>query len=115
MELFIFLGAFGKVQGGLPATSNSYPVGELAFSGLGQFSGSESQKHGLSKGAVTSPDGLSTTLSAGKVLEHDVGSSNTLADANKTAQVVFFSFSFHAPSFKMASVMRITVPFLGLL
>ncbi|KAA3454460.1 chromatin structure-remodeling complex protein SYD-like isoform X1 [Gossypium australe] len=80
-------GAFGKVQGLLPATSNSYPAGELPSSGPGQFSGSECQKHGLSKGSVASPDGLSTTLSAGKVLEHDGGSSNMLAEANKTAQV----------------------------
>ncbi|OMO77372.1 Glutamine-Leucine-Glutamine, QLQ [Corchorus olitorius] len=78
-------GSFGKVQGGLPATSNSYPA-EVAFSGLGQFSGSENQKHGFSKGSITSPDGLSTT-SAGKVLEQDGGSSNMLADANKMAQV----------------------------
>ncbi|KAL4298422.1 hypothetical protein GQ457_12G004980 [Hibiscus cannabinus] len=80
-------GAFGKAQGMPPATSNSYPAGELSSSGPGQFSGSESQKHGLSKGSVASPDGLSSTLSAGKVLEHDGGSSNMLADANKTAQV----------------------------
>ncbi|KAK8511250.1 hypothetical protein V6N12_033528 [Hibiscus sabdariffa] len=63
-------GAFAKAQGG-----------------PGQFSGSESQKHGLSKGSVASPDGLSTTLSAGKNLEHDGGSSNMFAYANKTAQV----------------------------
>ncbi|XWS39076.1 hypothetical protein CRYUN_Cryun18bG0019100 [Craigia yunnanensis] len=87
MHASLVSGAFGKVQGGLPATSNSYLAGELAFSGPGQFSGSESQKHGLSKGSVTSPDGLSTTLSAGKALEYDGGSSNMLADANKTAQV----------------------------
>ncbi|XP_007035456.2 PREDICTED: chromatin structure-remodeling complex protein SYD isoform X1 [Theobroma cacao] len=87
MHTALVSGAFGKVQGGLPATSNSYPSGELAFSGPGQFSGAESQKHGFSKGSVTSPDGLSTTLSAGKVLEHEGGSSNVLADANKIAQV----------------------------
>ncbi|XVF38622.1 hypothetical protein REPUB_Repub20aG0118300 [Reevesia pubescens] len=87
MHASIVPGAFGKVQGGLPATSNSYPAGELAFSGPGQFSGSESQKHGLSKVSAASPDGLSTTLSAGKVLEHDGGSSNMLADANKITQV----------------------------
>nr|KJB33147.1 hypothetical protein B456_006G257000 [Gossypium raimondii] len=80
-------GAFGKVQGLLPATSISYPAGELPSSGPGQFSSSECQKHGLSKGSVASPDGLSTTLSAGKVLEHDGGSSNMLAEANKAAQV----------------------------
>ncbi|KAL1154798.1 hypothetical protein V6Z11_A09G268200 [Gossypium hirsutum] len=65
----------------------SFVPGELPSSGPGQFSGSECQKHGLSKGSVASPDGLSTTLSAGKVLEHDGGSSNMLAEANKTAQV----------------------------
>ncbi|XP_022723174.1 chromatin structure-remodeling complex protein SYD-like isoform X3 [Durio zibethinus] len=49
--------------------------GELAFWHPGQLSGSESQKLGLSK------------LSAGKVLEHDGGSSNMLAGTNKIAQV----------------------------
>ncbi|KAL4387085.1 hypothetical protein GQ457_09G023060 [Hibiscus cannabinus] len=78
-------GSFGKVQG-LPVPSNSYNAGELTYSGSGQFSGSESQKHGLSKGSVASPDGSSSTLSAGKVLEHDGGSSNMLADVNKIAQ-----------------------------
>ncbi|XVF28426.1 hypothetical protein REPUB_Repub15cG0028400 [Reevesia pubescens] len=87
MHASLIPGAFGKVQGGLPAASNSYPAGELAFSGPSQFSGSENQKHGLSKGSVASPDGLTTTLSAGKVLEHDGGSSNMLSDANKIAQV----------------------------
>ncbi|XP_022760477.1 chromatin structure-remodeling complex protein SYD-like isoform X2 [Durio zibethinus] len=87
MHASLVPGGFGKVQGGLPATSNTYPAGELVFPGSGQFSGSESQKHGLSKGSAGSPDGLSATLSAGKVLEHDRGSSNMLADANKIAQV----------------------------
>ncbi|XVE65684.1 hypothetical protein DITRI_Ditri08aG0019500 [Diplodiscus trichospermus] len=86
MHASLISGAFGKVQG-LAAASNSYPVGELAFPGPGQFSGSESQKHGLSKGSITSPEVLSTTLSAGKVMEHDGGSSSMSADANKAAQV----------------------------
>ncbi|KAL1148324.1 hypothetical protein V6Z11_A10G118400 [Gossypium hirsutum] len=85
MHASLMPGSFGKVQGGLSAPSN-YHAGELAYSGLGQFSGSENQKHGLSKSSVASPDGSSSTLSAGKVLEHDGGSSNMLGDVNKIAQ-----------------------------
>ncbi|KAB2061815.1 hypothetical protein ES319_A10G111400v1 [Gossypium barbadense] len=85
MHASLMPGSFGKVQGGLSASSN-YHAGELAYSGLGQFSGSENQKHGLSKSSVASPDGSSSTLSAGKVLEHDGGSSNMLGDVNKIAQ-----------------------------
>ncbi|XVE82038.1 hypothetical protein DITRI_Ditri15bG0114600 [Diplodiscus trichospermus] len=81
MHASLVSGAFPKVQGGLPNSSNSYPVGDLAFSGPGQFSGSETQKHVLSKGSITSHDGLSTTLSAGKVLEHDgVGRQNSASE-----------------------------------
>lgn len=106
----------------MPATSNSYPAGELLSSGPGQFSVSESQKHGLCKGSVESPDGLATTLSAGKVLEHDGGSSNMLAEANKTAQVVTMAFPpFHALIFiflffkvTIAQIVKITMLFLGL-
>ncbi|KAK8276260.1 hypothetical protein V6Z12_D10G187200 [Gossypium hirsutum] len=85
MHASLMPGSFGKVQGGLSAPSN-YHAGELAYSGSGQFSGSENQKHGLSKSSVASPDGSSSTLSAGKVLEHDGGSSNMLGDVNKIAQ-----------------------------
>ncbi|XP_039058330.1 chromatin structure-remodeling complex protein SYD-like [Hibiscus syriacus] len=85
MHASVIPGSFGKVQG-LAAPSNSYNVGELAYSDSGQFNGSESQKHGLSKSSVASPDGLSSTLSAGKVLERDGGSPNMLADVNKIAQ-----------------------------
>lgn len=74
----------------------NYHAGELAYSGSGQFSGSESQKHGLSKSSVASPDGSSSTLSAGKVLEHDGGSSNMLGDVNKIAQVLILFSSLHA-------------------
>ncbi|TYI61650.1 hypothetical protein E1A91_D10G188300v1 [Gossypium mustelinum] len=85
MHASLMPGSFGMVQGGLSAPSN-YHAGELAYSGSGQFSGSENQKHGLSKSSVASPDGSSSTLSAGKVLEHDGGSSNMLGDVNKIAQ-----------------------------
>lgn len=102
-----FSGAFSKVHGGLPVTSTSYPMGELGFSGPVQFSGSEHQKHGLAKVAVTSPsektveghffpsnqvDDLPTSLSAGKVLENDAGSSSIFADANMIVQVLPFIF-----------------------
>ncbi|KAA3480994.1 chromatin structure-remodeling complex protein SYD-like isoform X2 [Gossypium australe] len=85
MHASLMPGSFGKVQGGLSAPSN-FHARELAYSGSGQFSGSENQKHGLSKSSVASPDGSSSTLSAGKVLEHDGGSSNMLGDVNKIAQ-----------------------------
>jgi hypothetical protein len=51
-----FLGAFGKVQGGMAIAPSSYPVVESGFSIPMRFSGS---------------------------LEHEGGSSNMLVDANK--------------------------------
>ncbi|GLT42013.1 hypothetical protein SLA2020_160370 [Shorea laevis] len=61
-------GAFGKVHGGIPATSSSYPAGDFPVSM--QNSGSDYQRHGLSKG-----------------FEHDGGSSNIVADNSNIVQV----------------------------
>ena len=97
------LGAFSKVHGGMPATS--YPagsMGEPGFAGLVQYGGSEHQKHGLAKGAVVSSaektsegffsanrvDDFPTSLSTGKILENDGGSSNMFAESNKIIQVL---------------------------
>lgn len=55
-----FSGAFGKVQGGMPVASSSYPVGEPGFSSPMQFNGSSG---------------------------HEGGSSNISADANKVVLV----------------------------
>eukprot|EP00258_Populus_trichocarpa_P050244 XP_024466263.1 chromatin structure-remodeling complex protein SYD isoform X4 [Populus trichocarpa] len=93
--------AFSKVHGGMPATS--YPagsMGEPGFAGLVQYGGSEHQKHGLTKGAVASSaektsegffsanrvDDFPTSLSTGKILENDGGSSNMFAESNKIIQ-----------------------------
>lgn len=61
------LGLFGKLHGGVPLASSPFPVAEPGFSSPMQFGGA--------------------LLSAGKVLEHDGGSSNMLADASKLSQV----------------------------
>ncbi|GKU85565.1 hypothetical protein SLEP1_g222 [Rubroshorea leprosula] len=61
-------GAFGKVHGGIPATSSSFPAGDFPVSM--QNSGSDYQRHGLSKG-----------------FEHDGGSSNIVADNSNIVQV----------------------------
>lgn len=58
-----FSGAFGKVQGGMPVASSSYPVVDPGFSSPMQFSGS---------------------------LGPGVGSSNISADANKVVQAPTF-------------------------
>lgn len=65
------LGSFGKVHGGVPVASGSFPTTEQGFSSPMHFGGS--------------------SLTTGKVLEHDGGSSNKLADAGKLAQVLNFS------------------------
>ncbi|XP_061986239.1 chromatin structure-remodeling complex protein SYD-like isoform X2 [Populus nigra] len=93
--------AFSKVHGGMPVTSNpTGPMGELGFAGPVQYSSSENQKHGLTKGAVASSaektseghffaanrvDDFPTSLSTGKILENG-GSSNMFADASKIVQ-----------------------------
>lgn len=97
------LGAFSKVHGGMPVTSNpTGPIGELGFAGPVQYSSSEHQKHGLTKGAVASSaektsegffsancvDDFPTSLSTGKILENDGGSSNMFAESNKIIQVL---------------------------
>ncbi|XP_037495642.1 chromatin structure-remodeling complex protein SYD [Jatropha curcas] len=94
-------GSMSKVHGMMPVTSSPYPMGELGFPGQVQFGGSELQKHGLVKGAITSPpekaienhfspsnrvDDFPVSLSTGRVLESDGGSSNMLGDANKFFQ-----------------------------
>ncbi|CAK7332873.1 unnamed protein product [Dovyalis caffra] len=97
-----FQGAFSKVHGGMSVTSYpSGPMGELGFAGPVQYGGSEHQKHGLAKGAVASSaektseghffaanrgDDFPTSLSTGKILENDGGSSNMFAEANKIVQ-----------------------------
>lgn len=53
----------------MAVTSVSFPMGELGFSGSGQFNGSEHQ-------------------AAGSVMGNDGGSSNTSGDANMIAQVL---------------------------
>ncbi|XP_052312589.1 chromatin structure-remodeling complex protein SYD isoform X21 [Populus trichocarpa] len=93
--------AFSKVHGGMPATSYpAGPMGEPGFAGLVQYGGSEHQKHGLAKGAVASSaektsegffsanrvDDFPTSLSTGKILENDGGSSNMFAESNKIIQ-----------------------------
>lgn len=65
------LGSFGKVHGGVPIASGSFPTAEPGFSSPMQFGGS--------------------SFSTAKVLEHDGGSSNKLADAGKLAQVLNYS------------------------
>uniref|UniRef100_A0A3N7FKZ7 Uncharacterized protein n=1 Tax=Populus trichocarpa TaxID=3694 RepID=A0A3N7FKZ7_POPTR len=95
--------AFSKVHGGMPATSYpAGPMGEPGFAGLVQYGGSEHQKHGLAKGAVASSaektsegffsanrvDDFPTSLSTGKILENDGGSSNMFAESNKIIQVL---------------------------
>nr|XP_034930331.1 chromatin structure-remodeling complex protein SYD-like isoform X4 [Populus alba] len=93
--------AFSKVHGGMPVTSNpTGPIGELGFAGPVQYSSSEHQKHGLTKGAVASSaektseghffaanrvDDFPTSLSTGKILENG-GSSNMFAEASKIVQ-----------------------------
>ncbi|KAG5236074.1 chromatin structure-remodeling complex protein [Salix suchowensis] len=93
--------AFSKVHGGLPATSYpAGPVGEIGFAGPVQYGGSEHQKHGLAKGVVASSaektsegffsanhvDDFPTSLSTGKILENDGGSSNMFSESNKIIQ-----------------------------
>jgi hypothetical protein len=101
------LGAFSKVHGGMPVTSNpTGPMGELGFAGPVQYSSSEHQKHGLTKGAVASSaektseghffaanrvDDFPTSLSTGKILENG-GGSNMFAEASKIVQVFMFFF-----------------------
>ena len=97
------LGAFSKVHGGLPATSYpAGPMGEIGFAAPVQYGGSEHQKHGLAKGVVASSaektsegffsanhvDDFPTSLSTGKILENDGGSSNMFAESNKIIQVL---------------------------
>ncbi|XP_011034240.1 PREDICTED: chromatin structure-remodeling complex protein SYD-like isoform X2 [Populus euphratica] len=93
--------AFTKVHGGMPVTSNpTGAIGELGFAGPVQYSSSEHQKHGLTKGAVPSSaektseghffaanrvDDFPTSLSTGKILENG-GSSNMFAEASKIVQ-----------------------------
>eukprot|EP00258_Populus_trichocarpa_P047597 XP_024463616.1 chromatin structure-remodeling complex protein SYD isoform X3 [Populus trichocarpa] len=90
--------AFSKVHGGMPVTSNpTGPMGELGFAGPVQYSSSEHQKHGLTKGAVASSaektseghffaanrvDDFPTSLSTGKILENG-GSSNMFAEGGR--------------------------------
>uniref|UniRef100_A0A6N2MW57 Chromatin structure-remodeling complex protein SYD n=1 Tax=Salix viminalis TaxID=40686 RepID=A0A6N2MW57_SALVM len=93
--------AFSKVHGGLPATSYpAGPVGEIGFAGPVQYGGSEHQKHGLAKGVVASSaektsegffsanhvDDFPSSLSTGKILENDGGSSNMFSESNKIIQ-----------------------------
>ncbi|XP_062108563.1 chromatin structure-remodeling complex protein SYD [Humulus lupulus] len=59
-------GSFGKVHGGPPVGSGSFPTAEPGFTAPLQFGGS--------------------VLATGKVFEHDGGCSNKLADAGKLAQ-----------------------------
>ncbi|KAM6545251.1 hypothetical protein CsatB_025987 [Cannabis sativa] len=60
------MGSFGKVHGGPTMASGSFPTTEPGFTPPLQFGGS--------------------VLATGKVLEHDGGSSNKLADSGKLAQ-----------------------------
>ncbi|KAF9673309.1 hypothetical protein SADUNF_Sadunf10G0010700 [Salix dunnii] len=93
--------AFSKVHGGLPATSYpAGPMGEIGFAAPVQYGGSEHQKHGLAKGVLASSaektsegffsannvDDFPTSLSTGKILENDGGSSNMFAESNKIIQ-----------------------------
>ncbi|WCJ22617.1 Chromatin structure-remodeling complex protein SYD [Euphorbia peplus] len=94
-------GPISKAHGGVPVNSSSYPIGELGFSGQVQLVGSDYQKHGSGKGAVTnsiektveayvSPmnqvDDLRTSLSSGRIMENDGGNSNLFAEGNKIIQ-----------------------------
>ncbi|XP_065863549.1 chromatin structure-remodeling complex protein SYD isoform X2 [Euphorbia lathyris] len=95
------VGPISKAHGGIHVNSSSYPIGELGFSGQIQLGGSEYQKHGSAKGAVSNSaekvaeahvlpmnpvDDLRTSLSSGRVLENDSGNSNMFAEGNKTIQ-----------------------------
>ena len=107
LDITDVLGAFSKVHGGMPVTSNpTGPIGELGFAGPVQYSSSEHQKHGLTKGAVASSaektseghffaanraDDFPTSLSTGKILENG-GSSNMFAEASKIVQVFMYLF-----------------------
>lgn len=72
MVLVKILGSFGKVHGGIPVPSGSFPTMDPGFSNPMQFGGSNH--------------------TTGKGLEHDEGGSNKLADAGKLAQVFNLSF-----------------------
>lgn len=69
------LGSFAKFHGGVPVNSSSIPVAEPGLSSSTQFAG--------------------TLHPTARVMEHDGGSSSTLADASKLVQVCdSYSFCF---------------------
>ncbi|KAL6343442.1 hypothetical protein AAG906_024807 [Vitis piasezkii] len=91
--------AAAKIHGGMPS---SYPVVEPGFSSSMQFSGSsydnhalvakmhKEKKHGafsaMNSSLLEASSEESKTLSIGKVLDHEGGTSNTSGNANKMAQ-----------------------------